>query len=213
MEKVDAGVYCAKNVTTIETFSKWKIRVNNAWDESYGASITGIEANKWVALGSSDISHAVDGAVDIYIDVKQSRIYVMSSGVDYSTAVQQTESITPPPTGTPVKDGYLYLRPSSQWLEANAHFAAWIWKDNGSGKVYNFNKHESVPGVYELNLNGANKMIIFRMDPNKKVTDGSTSWPGDNHWYKSGDINITGNLYTVVGWHDTGTGFTSVTEL
>ena len=110
------------------------------------------------------------------------------------------------------KDGYLYLRPSSEWLQASAHFAAWIWKDNGAGKVYNFKPHESVPGLYELNLNGANKMILFRMDPSKKVTDGSTAWPGDNHWYKSGDLNITGNLYTVVGWQAAGTGFSTVTE-
>lgn len=110
------------------------------------------------------------------------------------------------------KDGYLYLKPSSEWMQANAHFAAWIWKDNGAGKVYNFKPHESVPGLYEINLNGANKMILFRMDPNKKVTDGSTSWPGDNHWYKSGDLKITGNLYTVVGWQAAGTGFSTVTE-
>lgn len=110
------------------------------------------------------------------------------------------------------KDGYLYLKPSSEWLQSNAHFAAWIWKDSGAGKVYNFKKHESVPGIYELNLNGANKMIIFRMDPNKTVTDGSSAWPGDNHWYKSGDLAITGNLYTVVGWQAAGTGFSTITE-
>ena len=110
------------------------------------------------------------------------------------------------------KDGYLYLKPSSEWLQSNAHFAAWIWKDSGAGKVYNFKAHESVPGIYELNLNGSNKMIIFRMDPNKKVTDGSSTWPGDNQWYKSGNLNITGNLYTVVGWHAAGTGFSTITE-
>ena len=109
------------------------------------------------------------------------------------------------------KDGYLYLKPSSEWLKDNAHFAAWIWKDNGAGKVYNFKAHESVPGIYEINLNGANKMILFRMDPNKKVTDGS-SWPGDNQWYKSENLQITGNLYTVVGWHASGTGFSTITE-
>ena len=109
------------------------------------------------------------------------------------------------------KDGYLYLKPSSEWLKDNAHFAAWIWKDNGDGKVYNFKAHESVPGIYEINLNGANKMILFRMDPNKKVTDGST-WPGDNQWYKSENLQITGNLYTVVGWHASGTGFSTITE-
>ena len=111
-----------------------------------------------------------------------------------------------------LKSGYMYLKPSSEWLEGNAHFAAWIWKDNGSGKVYNFKPHESVQGIYELNLNGANKMIIFRMDPNITVTDGSSNWPGDNHWYKSSDLNITGNLYTIVEWHATGTGFSTITE-
>ncbi len=132
--------------------------------------------------------------------------YISDAGAGACGDINYTFPVVKP------KDGYLYLKPSSEWMQANAHFAAWIWKDNGAGKVYNFKPHESVPGLYELNLNGANKMILFRMDPAKKVTDGSTSWPGDNHWYKSGDLKITGNLYTVVGWQAAGTGFSTVTE-
>lgn len=160
-----------------------------------GAKESNEWANVWNQTGDLDIPTTAEN-----------HFYISGSGAGAWGDKDYTFPVVKP------KDGYLYLRPSSEWLQADAHFAAWIWKDNGAGKVYNFKQHESVPGLYELNLNGANKMILFRMDPTKKVTDGSTAWPGDNHWYKSGDLNITGNLYTVVGWLAAGTGFSTVTE-
>ena len=108
-------------------------------------------------------------------------------------------------------DGYLYLKPSSEWMQSNAHFVAWAWKDNGSGKAYNFTQHETVPGLYYLNLQGNNKIIIIRMDPKVTITDGSSSWPGDG-WNKSGNLSIGGNnMCTVTGWSTFK--FTSVEEL
>ena len=212
LEKVSDGLYAAKSVTQLTAFSDWKIRVNKDWAESYSSSITGIEANKWVPVdGSGNTSVASDGTYDIYFDFLNNRIYVMESGSDYSVATQQTESTTPPPTGVPVEANHIYLRPSANWLDANAHFAAWVWKDNGAGKVYNLTKHSSVSDIYELeNTGGWNKIIFIRLDPNVTVTDGSTSFPS-NKWTQTNDLDINGNLYTVSGW-DAGS-FSTVEEL
>ena len=217
MEKVtnELGLFVAKNVSALKAFKEWKIRVNDAWDESYGSSISGIQANKWVTVSDSNTSVEADGTYDIYYHAQLGRIYVISSGKEYNVAVQQEESVipTPEPTGTPVEANHIYLKPSSEWLEANAHFAAWVWADGGSGKLYNFNKHASVDGIYEIEVPAtSNNIILFRLDPAKTYVEGSTDWPGDDQWFKSGDIKISGNnLFTIVGWNTINP--TKVTEL
>lgn len=213
MEKVAPGIYAAKNVTEIEPFTDWKIRVNGDWKESYTSTITGIEANKWVAVGGSgNTTHAVDGAIDIYLDLKNARIYVMSAGTDYSTAVQQTVSTTPPPVGVPVEANHIYLRPGNNWPDAGATFAVWIWKDNGQGKVYKMTKHATVDGVYEVEIaSDVNKIIFIRVQPGVNVVDGTASFP--NKWDQTGTLTFDGNLYTVVGWQEAGTGWSTVEVL
>lgn len=194
MEKVASGVYAAKNVTQIAPFTGWKIRVNGAWDESYTSNITGIEANKWVAIGGSgNLTHAVDGAIDIYIDIKQSRIYVMSAGTDYSTAVQQTVSTTPPPAGIPAKDGCLYLRPNSNWTQAGARFAAYFF---GNGEKW-VSMTELTTGIYEVKIptDKTYPSVIFcRMNPG----NATNNW--DNRWNQTSNLTVPTdgkNLYTV----------------
>ena len=161
-----------------------------------------VTANKWAVLKENgDNMKLSAGSYDIYVSKTGKVITVVNAG-------------SPAPELIKPESDYLYLLPSDNWLEANAHFAAWIWKDSGAGKVYNFTEHPDVKGLYQLKLNGANKMILFRMDPNIKVTDGSSTYPGDSQWYKSGDLSIgTNNLYTVINWHDTGSGFSKVTTL
>lgn len=194
MEKVASGVYAAKNVTQIAPFTKWKIRVNGGWDESYTSAITGIEANKWVAIGGSgDLTHAVDGAIDIYIDIKQSRIYVMSAGTDYSTAVQQTVSTTPPPSGLPARDGCLYLRPNSNWTQAGARFAAYFF---GNGEKW-VSMTEFTAGIYEVEIptDKTYPSVIFcRMNPG----NATNNW--NNRWNQTSNLTVPtngNNLYTV----------------
>lgn len=207
MGKVASGVYAAKNVTQIAPFTKWKIRVNGGWDESYTSAITGIEANKWVAIGGSgDLTHAVDGAIDIYIDINQSRIYVMSAGTDYSTAVQQTVSTTPPPAGIPAKENYLYLNPS-MWAVDGARFAAYFF---GNGEKWVSMTDPDSDGIYEVEKQaGYTKVIFCRMN-------GSNSTNGwSNKWNQSGDLTIPTdgkNLFTPSDWDGATTTWTTVTE-
>ena len=191
----DIDCFVLKNVPLTAT-QGFKIVSDSKWLQ--GA----VTKDKWAVLKENgENMKLAAGNYDIYISKTAKVISVVSAGSS------SPELIKP-------ESDYLYLLPSDNWLESNAHFAAWIWKDSGAGKVYNFTEHKSVTGLYQLKLNGANMMILFRMDPNKKVTDGSTSYPGDDQWFKSGDLSIgTNNLYTVINWHGTGSGFSKVTTL
>lgn len=194
MEKISGGIYAARNISTIEAFSEWKIRVNNAWEESYSSSITGIEANRWVAIGGSgNTSHSVDGTVDIYIDIKQSRIYVMATGKDYETATEQTSSTTPPPAGIPADPNALYLKPNSNWTQANARFAAYFF---GNGETWVSMTDSNGDGIYEVQKPTKNypNVIFCRMNPSATANN----W--DNKWNQTADLTVPtngNNLYTV----------------
>ena len=212
MEKISGGIYAAKNISTIEAFSEWKIRVNNAWEESYSSSITGIEANRWVAVGGSgNTSHAVDGAVDIYIDIKQLRIYVMATGKEYATATEQTSSTTPPPAGIPADPNALYLKPNSNWTQANARFAAYFF---GNGETWVSMTDSNGDGIYEVQkpTNKTYPNVIFcRMNPSASANN----W--NNKWNQTADLTVPtdgNNLYTVKdGTWDKGGGTWSKQEL
>ena len=195
MEKISAGIYAAKNISTIEAFSEWKIRVNKAWEESYSSSITGIEANRWVAVGGSgNTSHSADGAIDIYIDIKQLRIYVMATGKDYATATEQKSSTTPPPAGIPADPNALYLKPNSNWTQANARFAAYFF---GNGETWVSMTDSNGDGIYEVQkpTNKQYPNVIFcRMNPSASANN----W--NNKWNQTADLTVPtngNNLYTV----------------
>ena len=161
-----------------------------------------LPTDKWAVLKENGGNMKLAaGNYDIYISKTSKVISVVSAG-------------SPSPELIKPESGYMYLLPSDNWLEANAHFAAWIWKDSGAGKLYNFTEHESVKGLYKLKLNDANKMILFRMAPDKDVEDGSSTFPEGDQWHKTGDLSIgTNNLYTVINWHAAGSGLSKVTTL
>lgn len=214
MEKVSSGIYVAKSVTQLKAFAGWKIRVNGEWNESYTSAITGVEANKWVEAGASDnnVSVAADGTYDIYFDVKLHRIYVMTAGNDYSAATQQTVSVTP---GVPAKDGYLYLKPNSNWKQANARFAAYFF---GNGEIW-VSMTKTIEGIYEVekptNKNYPN-VIFCRMNPSYNVN----SWDANGNdymWNQTSDLTVPtdgNNLYTVKDgtWDKGGGAWSKVTK-
>jgi len=207
MEKVAPGIYVAKNVTEIAPFTGWKIRVNEAWDESYTSKITGIEANKWVAIGGSgNLTHAVDGAIDIYIDIKQSRIYVMSAGTDYTTATEQTISGEGPEQEEPeVTESILYMKPNSNWYNNSKRCAAYFFNSNGNTWVSMTDSDSD--GIYEVYIpvgyTFGDSVIFCSMNPNTLVND----W--NNRWNQTANLTIPNdgkNLFTVGtggdGWNN-----------
>lgn len=216
MEKVKAGLYVAKNVTDIPSFTPWKIRMNGEWAYSYSSVITGIEKNKWVTIGgSNDTTIATEDPIDIYIDIIESRIYVMTVGSDYTEATQQSTSTTPPPSGVPVKDNYIYLRPDGGWSDGNARFAAYFYGGSGNSWV-ELTPVEGASDYYGCEKQGSHTSVIFcRYNPNSTGTGWGSDLGGD-FWGQTEDLILSeGNVFTTSGWSGgKGIGnWSSVTEL
>ena len=83
----EEGAYLVRKGVVLTTASEFKIRFNNAWDDSknYGTASGGaVDINKAVAIissgGSQNMKVQLDGTYDIYFDLANSQIYIMSEG-------------------------------------------------------------------------------------------------------------------------------------
>ncbi len=79
--------YLVRKGVALTTADEFKIRFNNEWDDSknYGTASGGaIDINTAVAVvtsgGSQNMKVQLDGTYDIYFDLANSTIYVMSPG-------------------------------------------------------------------------------------------------------------------------------------
>ena len=98
----------------------------------------------------------------------------------------------------------LYLKPNSNWLEADARFAAYYFSDNSNG-VWESMSDPDGDGIYEVPVPTTFDYVIFcRMNPTASVN----SW--DGKWNQTADLTIPldgNNLYTVEdGTWDNGNG-------
>ncbi len=83
----EEGAYLVRRGVVLKTTDEFKIRYNNAWDDSknYGTASGGaIDINTAVAVitsgGSQNMQVQLDGTYDIYFDLAGSTVYVMSEG-------------------------------------------------------------------------------------------------------------------------------------
>ncbi|WP_295906743.1 SusE domain-containing protein [uncultured Alistipes sp.] len=83
----EEGAYLVRRGVVLKTTDEFKIRYNNAWDDSknYGTASGGaIDINTAVAVitsgGSQNMKVQLDGTYDIYFDLAGSTLYVMSEG-------------------------------------------------------------------------------------------------------------------------------------
>lgn len=96
-------------------------------------------------------------------------------------------------TVTTAPDPYIYLKPNSNWTQANARFAVYTWND-GTNKWVDM-KDSDGDGIYEVLKSDLYSNIIFcRMNPS--ATD--NNW--NNKWNQTDDLTIPtdgNNLFTV----------------
>ena len=89
----------------------------------------------------------------------------------------------------------LYLKPNSNWKEANARFAAYLWADGVTAVWYDMTLVQGETDIYEFTLpEGYNKIIFCRMNPSATANN----W--DNKWNQTGDLAVPTdgkNLFTV----------------
>ena len=83
----EEGAYLVRKGVVLTTASELKIRFNNAWDDAknYGTASGGaVDINKAVDIitsgGSQNMKVQLDGTYDIYFDLANSQIYIMSEG-------------------------------------------------------------------------------------------------------------------------------------
>ena len=186
------GLYVAEGVTFTEDYSEFKIRYAYGWDQQYTSEVYGIEANKWVvaanttSLGNTAVLTA--GTYNIYLDMTNNKLYVMTADTDIDAAVEQTVSNQKPVESA----GKLYLVPNSNWKVDNARFAAYFF---GNGERWLDMADEDGDGCYECELpEGYPNVIFCRMNPNASANN----W--NNKWNQTADLVVPTdgtNCYTV----------------
>lgn len=83
----EQGSYLVRKGVALTTASEFKIRFNNTWDDAknYGTASGGVvDINKAVDIitsgGSNNMKVQLDGTYDIYFDLANSKVYIMSEG-------------------------------------------------------------------------------------------------------------------------------------
>lgn len=83
----EQGSYLVRKGVALTTASEFKIRFNNTWDDAknYGTASSGVvDINKAVDIitsgGSNNMKVQLDGTYDIYFDLANSKVYIMSEG-------------------------------------------------------------------------------------------------------------------------------------
>lgn len=100
---------------------------------------------------------------------------------------------------------YVYLKPNSNWTQANARFAIYTW--NGDSSMWVDMTDSDGDGIYEAPkaaLNGNTNIIFCRMNPSNTTNDWNAKWN------QTADLTLPGNgdnLYTIqAGTWDKGGG-------
>ncbi|MBE6243150.1 MAG: hypothetical protein E7114_07020 [Bacteroidales bacterium] len=129
------------------------------------------------------------GTYDIYFDYIAKNVYLMTSGVAYTSATQQTTSgVEPEPE--PETGVTIYLKPGV-WETGGARYQAWIW---GAGDQWvTFTKVSD--GLYSTKVpEGTTGMKVLRKGPDHA----NNAWQS---WNDTGDVTLGGkNCIEITGW-------------
>ena len=89
---------------------------------------------------------------------------------------------------------YIYLKPNSNWTQANARFAVYTWNTDDDKAWYDMTDADA-DGIYEVLKSDLKANIIFcRMNP------GSAANNWNNKWNQTSDLTVpadANNLYTI----------------
>ena len=193
MEKTSTyGLFVAKNIS-LAADDEIKVKNATTWDESYGGSIRYMKPNCYIQVSSSGSNICIieAGTYDIYFEYGSKLLYVVTAGTDYTTVAEQTEE----GKEIEVTDNILYLKPNSNWTQANARFAAFFF---GNGDTWVSMTDSDSDGIYEVHIpkdyTFGDNVIFCRMNPSAAANN----W--DNKWNQTADLKIPTdgkNLYTV----------------
>lgn len=187
-------LYVAKGVE-LEAYKSFLVKPAADWSTKYGCgSVNYIQSNKYIKASQNggDITVEAAGTYDIYFDNINKYVYLMTSGVAYSSATQQTTSgVEPEPEPEPETGVTIYLKPGV-WETGGARYQAWIW---GAGdKWVAFTKVSD--GLYSTKVpEGTTGMKVLRKGPDHA----NNAWQS---WNDTGDVTLGGkNCIEITGWN------------
>ena len=131
----------------------------------------------------SGLSVMINGSVktmnvDFQVDLERNGLVNLGS-----LSINPNESALPE-NPTESEEGVIYLRPNSNWLEADARFAAYFFQD-GKDEVWVDLQADSEENVYKCSVSeGYTNVIFCRMNP--AVAD--NNW--DNKWGQTSDLIV-----------------------
>ena len=199
-ERATVYYYNSENWTEVAAYA-WdsvETRVLGDWP----GSLMTAEADGWYTITISATSlddlkiifnsHQAENASqtpDIELDSDYVYFYGKNN-VGYATATEALEAYH---ASLVAPKEYLYLKPNSNWTQANARFAAYFF---GNGDTWVSMTDSNSDGIYEVEVpdGGYTKVIFVRMNPSTSVNN----W--DNKWNQTGDLTIPTdgkNLFTV----------------
>ena len=196
----DADVVVLENVALKAAEGFLVRKPSTDWADKYGAgNVNYIKANHYITTSQNgaDMCLEADGTYDIYFNISTKNLYVMTAGTDYANATQQTVSGEEPKQEEPeVTEKVVYLKPSSNWKQSNARFAAYFFGGSVGEKWVSMTACGD--GTYEVHLPegydyGCN-IIFCRMNPSTTANN----W--NNKWNQTSDLKTPTdgkNLYTV----------------
>lgn len=183
-----------------------KFVADAAWKINRGGSFIANQAIK-VSQDGSNLT-VTAGTYDVYLNTDATEAYFMNPGLLPGEA--------PEPEGIYAEEGWVYLKPNSNWTKDNARFAIYFF---GSGETWvSMTKVEGTNyygvKISDIISNGYTNLIFCRMNGGTSTN----SW--DNKWNQTGDLNVSDftsgkNCFAVPAgsWDGATTGWSTVTKL
>lgn len=102
-------------------------------------------------------------------------------------------------------EGKILLKPSSNWLDANARFAAYFFNNTTNSNIWvDMTETSSFEKIYEVTIpEGYPNVIFCRMNPDTEENDWGTE--GSHKWNQSPDLDVENNegkCFIVSGWDE-----------
>ncbi len=172
---LDGEWYVFKNFTA--DGNDVKFVADAGWTINRGGSFIANQAIE-VAQGGSNMTVPA-GKYDVYLSADAATAYFMTPGLLPGEA--------PEPEGIYAEEGWVYLKPNSNWTQASARFAIYFF---GSGETWvSMTKVEGTNyygvKITDIISNGYTGMIFCRMNPGAAANN----W--DNKWNQSGNLKVS----------------------
>jgi len=201
---LDGDWYVFKNFTADGYGVKFV--ADGAWTINRGGSFIANQAIE-VAQDGSDMSVPA-GKYDVYLSADAATAYFMNPGLLPGEA--------PEPEGIYAEEGWVYLKPNSNWTQAGARFAIYFF---GNGETWVSMTKVDGTNYYGVKISdiiskGYTGMILCRMNPGAAANN----W--NNKWNQSGDLKVSDftsgkNCFTVPNgsWDGATAGWSTVDKL